>query len=89
MTIAALSGCGSKPVTTLAPSEKYENQIVRRPGDSPEDSKVYDGAVLLDLKSDGATVNPRPEPGKIGRYRHRRRLAGVHCSVRGAMRAAT
>jgi hypothetical protein len=47
MTIAALSGCGSKPVTTLAPSEKYENQIVRRPGDSPEDSKVY---VVLDHK---------------------------------------
>jgi hypothetical protein len=39
--LVALVGCGLKKPAPSTLAEKYENQIVRRPGDSVEDSKVF------------------------------------------------
>jgi hypothetical protein len=39
--LLVLASCGSAPVAQDAPENKYERQVVRRPGDSAEDTKVY------------------------------------------------
>jgi hypothetical protein len=45
--LLAFSACSSKPEAQPTPAVKYEQQVVRRPGDSVEDAKVY---VILDHK---------------------------------------
>jgi len=45
--VSAMNALTATYYSTVPPSSRYEHQLVRRPGDSPEDTKIY---VVMDGK---------------------------------------